>query len=243
MPKRSRQRRGQKTGAGGGADQGERRQVEFDRPGCRALADHDVDLEILHRRIQHFLDHGREAMDLVDEQHIVRLQVGQQRRQVAGFLDHRARGHAQVHAQLVGDHMAQRCLAEAGRPEDQHVVQRLAAPLRRLDVDVQLFAHRLLAEILVQPLRPDAGLDGVVFAGGGGIDDAVGGHDGIMDETAAHSSRQISTCAPNSTRRLPGMRKKPVAGAALRCMAANSLSRQIGMPPCRLATTVSRLAK
>ena len=97
------QRRGQQAGAGGRADQGEGRQVELDRARRRALADHDVDLEVLHRRVQHFLDHRREAVDLVDEQHVVRLQVGQQRGQVAGLLDHRAGGLAQVDAQLVGD--------------------------------------------------------------------------------------------------------------------------------------------
>ena len=42
---------------------------------------------------------------------------------------------------------------------------------------------------------------------------------------------QISTCAPSSTSRFPGIRKNPVAGAALRCMKANSLSRQAGMLP------------
>ncbi|MNJ56341.1 hypothetical protein D3C77_518810 [compost metagenome] len=40
----------------GGADQGKGGQVELDRAGCRAFADHDVELEILHGRVQHFLD-------------------------------------------------------------------------------------------------------------------------------------------------------------------------------------------
>jgi hypothetical protein len=54
-------------------------------------------------------------------------EIGQQRGQVAGALQHRARGLAQVDAQLVGDDVRQRGLAEAGRAEDQHVVERLAA--------------------------------------------------------------------------------------------------------------------
>ena len=49
-------------------------------------------------------------------------------------------------------------------------------------------------------------------------------------ESTRRACHQISTCAPSSTSRLPGMRKNPVAGAALRCISANSLSRQIGMP-------------
>ena len=47
------------------------------------LADHDVELEVLHRRVEDFLDDRAQAVDLVDEQHVVRLQVGEQRREVA----------------------------------------------------------------------------------------------------------------------------------------------------------------
>ncbi len=84
------QRRGQKPGAGRRADQGEGRQVQLDRARRRPLADHDVELKILHRRIQHFLDDGREAVDLIDEEHIARLQVGEDRGEIAGTLEHRA---------------------------------------------------------------------------------------------------------------------------------------------------------
>ncbi|MNV35862.1 hypothetical protein D3C71_1273230 [compost metagenome] len=120
------QRRGQQAGAGGCTNQRKRRQIELDRTCGRAVADHDVDLEVFHRRIQHFLDHGREAMDFVDEQHVVRLQVGQQRRQITGLFDHRAGGHPQAYPQLVGDDMTECGLAQARRAEDQDVVQRFA---------------------------------------------------------------------------------------------------------------------
>ncbi|MNF70660.1 hypothetical protein D3C84_525760 [compost metagenome] len=77
------QRIGQHPRARGRPHQGERRQVELDGAGSRPLTDHDVELEVLHGRVQHFLDNGRQAMDFIDEQHIVRFQVGQQRRQIA----------------------------------------------------------------------------------------------------------------------------------------------------------------
>jgi len=137
-------------------------------------------LEVFHRRVQHFLDHRRQAVDLVHEQHVVRLEVGQQRCEVAGLLDHRAGGHPQGHAQLVGDDVAEGGLAEAGRPEDQHVVERVAAGLGRFDVDLQLLAHRGLAEVVGQALGADAGVGGVILAGGAGADDAVVGHTVIM---------------------------------------------------------------
>src|SRR5690606_10175544 len=80
---------------------------------------------------------------------------------------------AQAHPQLVGDHVAERGLAQARRAEDQDVVERLAAVAGGLDVQRHLLPHRLLTEVLVEPFGADAGLDGLVLAGGGGADDAL----------------------------------------------------------------------
>jgi hypothetical protein len=65
---------------------------------------------------------------------------------------------------------------------------------------------------------------------------------GLMKPSCPRTN-QISTGAPSSTSRVVGMRKKSVAGAALRCMTLKSLSRQAGMPRLGPATIVSRLAK
>ena len=54
-------------------------------------ADDEIELEILHGRIENFLDRRVEAMDLVDEQHVARLEIGQLRGEVAGLGDDRAR--------------------------------------------------------------------------------------------------------------------------------------------------------
>ncbi len=81
------QRIRQQAGPGGRADEGEGRR---DRAGCwwpRALADHDVDAEVLHREVQHLFGGSRHAVDLVDEQHLARYEARQERRQVAGVLD------------------------------------------------------------------------------------------------------------------------------------------------------------
>ena len=61
---------GEHAGARGGAHQREGRQVELDRARRRPLADHDVDLVVLQRRVEDLLDDRREAVDLVDEQHV-----------------------------------------------------------------------------------------------------------------------------------------------------------------------------
>jgi hypothetical protein len=51
------QRVGQHAGARGGAHQREGLQVELDRARRRPLADHDVDLVVLQRGVEDFLDH------------------------------------------------------------------------------------------------------------------------------------------------------------------------------------------
>ena len=66
-------------------------EVDLHRARRRPFADDEVELEILHRRIEDFLDRRIEPMDLVDEQHVALFEIGQQRREIAGLGDHRAR--------------------------------------------------------------------------------------------------------------------------------------------------------
>ncbi len=86
--------------ASGGADKGETGQVEPDRA-CRGpLADEDVELEVLHGRVQDLFDGSGQTVDLVDEQDVAVLEVGEQRSQVTGSHQGGARGDAQAHAHL-----------------------------------------------------------------------------------------------------------------------------------------------
>ena len=107
------QRPGDQAGAGGGPDEREAGQVEADRAGGRALAEHDVELEVLHRRVQDLLDRPRQAVDLVDEQDVALAELGEDGGQVAGPLERRARRDVQADVQLVGDDAGQGGLAEA----------------------------------------------------------------------------------------------------------------------------------
>ena len=111
------QRAGDQAGAGGGADQREAGQVEADRAGRRALAEHDVELEVLHRRVEDLLDGAGEPVDLVDEEHVALVELGEDGGEVAGPLEGRARGDVQADAHLGGDDAgeASSCRGRAGR--------------------------------------------------------------------------------------------------------------------------------
>ena len=102
-------------------------------PRRRPLPDHEVELEVLHRRIERLLDDAVQAMDLVDEEHVAALEVGEDRREVARPLEHRTRGAANGDAHLVRDDVRERRLAETGRAVEQHVVEHVAARARGRD--------------------------------------------------------------------------------------------------------------
>ncbi len=94
--------------------------------------DDEVELKVLHRRIEDLLDRRVQPMDLVDEQDVARLEIGELRGEIAGLGDHRAGGRAEIDAELARHDLGERRLAEAGRPDEQHVVERLAARLGRI---------------------------------------------------------------------------------------------------------------
>jgi hypothetical protein len=72
-------------------DQREGLQIQLDRARGRAIADQDVDLVILQRRVQDLLDDRRLSRWISSMNSTsLRSQVGQHRRQVARLLDHRA---------------------------------------------------------------------------------------------------------------------------------------------------------
>ena len=152
------QRRRQQSRPRRRADQAEALHGHLHRARARPLADDDVELVILHRRIQDLFDRRRHAVDLVDEEDLAFLQVREHRRKVARFLDHRPGGRPNRHAQLVGDHRRQRRLAEPGGTVEQHVVERFAALFRGFDRHVQVLADPILADVFVERARTEARL-------------------------------------------------------------------------------------
>ena len=166
------QRRGQRAGPGGCAHQRERRQVQFDRPCGRPLANHNVELVVLHRRVQHLFDHRAESMNFINKQHVVGFEIRQQRSQIARLFQHRSGCLAQPDTHFGGDDMGQRGLSEAGGAKDQHMIQRFTTLPRGLDENSQAFAHRRLSDIVGQLLGADRPINTRLFAGSGAVDNA-----------------------------------------------------------------------
>ena len=137
-------------------------------------------------------------MDLVDEEHVIAVEPGEQGRQVAGAFQHRAGGLLQVHAHLGGDDVRQRGLAQPRRAEQQHVVQRLLAPSAGLDEDVELLADLALAHVVGQSARAQR-LFQLLFLHGnrGGVDQAV-----VFDGHGVFLSRRVPAASgPGGCRR------------------------------------------
>src|SRR5207247_3086719 len=121
------QRRRQQPRSGGRPDEGERRQVERQRPGSRALADDDVEPVVLERRVEDLLDRARQAVDLVDEENVALPEAGQNRRDVALPLQRRPRDRTEPDTELLADDVGEARLAQARRADQQEVVERLLA--------------------------------------------------------------------------------------------------------------------
>ena len=66
-------------------------------------------------------------MDFINKQHIVAFEIGQNRRQVAGFGNHRRRSGVKTDTEFFGYDGRQGGFAQSRRAEQQHVVQSLAA--------------------------------------------------------------------------------------------------------------------
>jgi hypothetical protein len=137
--------------------------IRLDRTRAGAFADHKVELEIFHRGIKDFLDRRIEAVDFIDEQHIARLEIGEDRCEIAGPGQHGARGRTEIDAQLAGHNLRQRRLAEARWSREQHMVERFGAGPRRLDEYREIFPRLLLAHELGQPLGPHTRLERILL--------------------------------------------------------------------------------
>ena len=138
-------------------------------------------------------------MDLVDEQHVVWFEVGEQRRQIAGLLQHRAGSGLDIDPHLVGHDVGQRGLAKPRRAEDQQVIERLATLARRRDEDLHLLADGILTGVIGQQLGPDGPIDDFLFSPAGGGDETIRFNHCLPHTRLRSASRMISSTDMPST--------------------------------------------
>jgi hypothetical protein len=106
-------------------------------------------------------------MNFVDEEHVPLFEISELRGQIARLGNYRPRGRTEIDAELARDDLRERCLAEPRRPDEQDMIERVLARLRRLDEDFQVLARGLLAGEVGERLRPErrVGIVGALFRG------------------------------------------------------------------------------
>ena len=147
------QRRGEQSATGCCPHESEGVEVNLYRARRRSLVYHDVYAVVLHSRVEILLDDGRQAVNLVDEQHVVRLERRQYACQVARLVEHGTARQLEAHAQLVGNDVAQRGLSQSGRAVQQGVVERLAAVFGGLYEHLEVLHHLLLSAEVAEAQR------------------------------------------------------------------------------------------
>ena len=83
-------------------------------------------------------------MNLVDEEHVVGLEGGEQACQVAGLVEHRTTGGLDTDTEFVGDDIGEGGFTETRRAVEEHMVEGFAAVLGGADEDLEVFHHLLL---------------------------------------------------------------------------------------------------
>ena len=134
------------------------RQVDPHAARRRPLADDDVERAVLHRRIEHLLDHRIEPVDLVDEEHVVGLEIGQQRLEGHPPWRSPARWSRESRRRVPSPRSAPAwsCRGRAGRRTAHGPSPRRA--LGGLDEHAQILARALLPDELGARFRPQRGV-------------------------------------------------------------------------------------
>ena len=121
-----------------------------------SLAQHDVDPEVFHHRVDEFLDRAGQSMDLVDEEDRAFGGVGQEGHDVHLLVEGRAARDVELDAQLVVQDRGEGRLAQAGRPVEEDVGQRLAPFLGGGQADLEPLGDGTLADDFGEALRAGA---------------------------------------------------------------------------------------
>ena len=167
--------RTEESGPGGGAHEGEGTDLHDMGAGCRSLSDDDVEFVVFEGGVELFLKDRLHAMDFVEEEDLLFAQVSQDGGEIALDLERGSRGLLEGDIELVGDDGGEGRFAQAGRAEEQHMIERFAARPGGFERDGQLFLRLGLADELAEPARAQLQLEILFVFGARGTNEAFRG--------------------------------------------------------------------
>jgi hypothetical protein len=131
-------------------NEGESREVESNRTSGGAFAQHDVELKIFHRWVQHLFDIPAEAMDLVDEKHIAFAEASEDRGEISGTVESWTGGDVECDLEFSGDDARQRGLAEARRSREEQMIHGLLATSSSFKDDAKVLLEFPLSDKVIE---------------------------------------------------------------------------------------------
>ena len=104
-------------------------------------------------------------MYFIDEQHIIRLQIGQNGSEIAGTFKYRAGGMQNAHIKLIGNDVGQGGFSQSGGAKNKYMIQRFLAHIGSRYKEFHLLGHGLLSMVLGKRLGTHCSLLSVFVPG------------------------------------------------------------------------------
>jgi hypothetical protein len=121
-------------------------------------------LEVFQSRVQDFLNHRAKAVNLVDKQHVVRLEIGEYRRKVTWPLEHWTGCLPQIDSHFIRNDMRKGRFAESRGTEYQDMIKCLVPFAGRLDENIHLLRYSWLTSIIGQQLWTNSPVEAAILA-------------------------------------------------------------------------------
>jgi hypothetical protein len=120
----------------------------------RSLIEDEIDAEILHGRIEKFLDHLRQAVHFIDKENISPFQMGENADQISALLNGGAGGGHNVNSHFLSDDMGERRFPKPRRGMKEDVVQWLSPFLGSPDRNIEGLYDLTLTDIFSELSGP-----------------------------------------------------------------------------------------
>ena len=118
-----------------------------------ARVDDQINPVVLHSAVEVLFHDRGEAVNFVDEKHIVGFEVGEQPREISGFVQDGTGGGADGNAQLIRDDVRKGRFPQTRRAVQQSVIKGLPTIRRRLNEYSEVFQCRPLSREIIKSRR------------------------------------------------------------------------------------------